>query len=1459
MRKVRKHRTKRFLALCLAFIMSASMFVPVFADYQTVVPAQGLAPGELGVLWAMQTCPIIQGLTLDSTFNPGGAPIGEGSPLLVSGDPTFVTAVPNPADDVDISLQVTGRGADWHGIQIRYADLAALGMDLYAHTYAISFTGRRTAPLGTGGAVIQLRGNNPPWANLVASPSIAATEGAAFTVNWTISPAALREQGGGPFRDFRLQSAHATTGFTIDTITIERTAVLPATFNLSVDGGGADGATTGITIALSRPLQDGQDPLVLADITLNAMATNATAESLTQISPTEYVLGIGGNINRGNVSVAIAHPDIVTGAVTTSLHDDRLTFTIFADGLNGVNTTTAITLALPAAVTPPLTLADITFNPGATGAVVSALVPPAAGSYFYQLQLSGITRFGAVTVSINHDNIVSEALSVLISYENHDDRPNAPIRPYFPWVGDADFSSQLPLTPYFNDPFTFFWDSVGAARPAGRYVNVANPAFVHGSNIPEIYDEETSTMVPNPNYITRNPANPGYIPRYLRVFVEYPADGRVTTPEHWELRREEVRDLLMYYVYGYVWPTTADNVTVNFTDAQLATAAGASPTAARNITGINITVNDNRADGSPTSATFNATGFNLPSWQQLYDNGFWNGPAQHYGGTGGPVLAGSFGGQSIALLHERGIGTFTAPSGGFAQYLTLFPFDPSVTQYANGLLARQAWSVSRIIDIAQLHPELGINYNAFATTGSSIGGKNAMAPGVFDHRVAVTAPHESGGDGGVAPFRLNHTGRIHYYHHDTLDMQSTNRVHGPHEIPRTGPSGDGTNVRYARGPMGAWLRSNQPYTTSTYRIPVDTHLAIAMGAPTLANPNRAFLSLETSNFGTWTGWSPATTAAAAAREVFQFLGADNLVYITKNSNHSSSGPDFMAYLAIVDYLFGQPVHGADGNQFRGGRTANQVYVESLVLGGGGAAAARPATYPGIWNGLSYLTRTPVEVDSFMIPWARPGVHAVWTNTVHVTEGFPATIVANTSAPDGSTMNLILRDQGDRNRLRSVRMGILPTEIDRWTATVSNGQATFNLSADDIRLGRYELVVEGVQSNSAYFQGIDTHTAMRSGVTRDAVRDGVQIGFTSRVVNTENLRLHTSNAAGEISAQLPAQTWQQDGQNWITPYGVRFGSPVAGVGAQRAFILRGLEMEALPGITFEMAFQASFYGTGNSGQMPSIWQASPAAARVGSYPYFRPAGNSPDWGNASGEPMTSPALRATTFPYNPADFIHELNGNTWTITFPGAINIRDFGIGFNVPDFSLAWSEGNTVLTVTFNSLSLQTGDVVEMYINRIRSGAATGGEINGSGAAAIATQNAWFNTYIHQTLVFTPYVGISIDQSSGDDETDLAVLGRAFGQFTVTADTSSGVSVRWSSSNNDVATVSPTGLVTAISSGTVQITARIYYNDTPTSFFDTITVNVRNCAHGCRCRNDRSRCTCTQPVGVAAFTCLGLS
>jgi hypothetical protein len=466
----------------------------------------------------------------------------------------------------------------------------------------------------------------------------------------------------------------------------------------------------------------------------------------------------------------------------------------------------------------------------------------------------------------------------------------------------------------------------------------------------------------------------------------------------------------------------------------------------------------------------------------------------------------------------------------------------------------------------------------------------------------------------------------------------------------------------------------------------------------LNNPNRAFLSIETDNFGTWTGWSAGRTVNAAAAEVFNFLGNNNIAYRQRSSGHMLQYSDYPAIWAAIDYLFGQPVHGTETG-FRGNRAENQIYVEDVW----------DVARPGIWDSFSDLSRSPIEVDSSWIRWSRPNAHTLWTDSQIIGEGLPATITAVTTAEN---VELILWSHGGDNLLWNTP----PVELGRWSepeltralsGTIRGNmyEWTFELAAEEVQIGRFELVASGVHANtgnneesrSVFFQSIDSHTALRHGTTRDNVGGGANstmIGFTSRI-NPETVRAYQRNAYGEENALSPAT--HQGGGHWIMPYGVRLGG-ISGMGSERAHILRGLQFEAMPGFTFELSLQETFH-VGD--QPPAIWAASPAVQNIGPYPHWR-AGGTGARPTAEALPITQ--NRDSHFNITMQHSFTPADTPFWHIQFSAPLNPRDFGIGFSFSDnFTLSWNENNTELTIYFNNITPRDGSDLTMYIFRARA------------------------------------------------------------------------------------------------------------------------------------------------------------
>ncbi|MFC6087605.1 glucuronyl esterase domain-containing protein, partial [Sphaerisporangium aureirubrum] len=283
-------------------------------------------------------------------------------------------------------------------------------------------------------------------------------------------------------------------------------------------------------------------------------------------------------------------------------------------------------------------------------------------------------------------------------------------------------------------------------------------------------------------------------------------DGnRITTKGEWRCRREEIKKLSEKFVYGEK-PGKPSSVTGTVSSST-----------------ITVNVSHNGRSSSFTASV------QLPS------------------GTGpfpAVVILGGFGADAAAI---RAAGAATINYDPYAVGREGTPRNNKqgafYSIYGNtsptGLLTAWGWGVSRIIDVIEtnggtiLRPDIGV-------TGCSRFGKGAFVTGVFDQRIALTMPIESG-SAGVPIFR---------------------------GIP--GEGAQSLSSAYSEQP---WLGDAfGTFTSSPTRLPVDTHSAVAMIAPRglfiMDNPHIANL-----------GPRSASIAALAGAEVYRALGATtNITY-----------------------------------------------------------------------------------------------------------------------------------------------------------------------------------------------------------------------------------------------------------------------------------------------------------------------------------------------------------------------------------------------------------------------------------------------------------------------------------------------------------------------------------------------------------------------------------------------------
>ena len=286
---------------------------------------------------------------------------------------------------------------------------------------------------------------------------------------------------------------------------------------------------------------------------------------------------------------------------------------------------------------------------------------------------------------------------------------------------------------------------------------------------------------------------------------------RMTSKAEWTCRREEIKQLAEKYVYG---PKPAK------------------PTVTGTVSNTNITVN---VSANGKSSSFSA-GVSLPSGTGPF-------PAVVvYGGFGADTTTIKNAGAAVISYDPYTVGKEGTGRGNKqGAFYTLYG-----STSTTGLLQAWGWGVSRIIDVIEQSGGNILRADGVGITGCSRFGKGAFVGGVFDQRLALTMPIESG-SAGVPIFR---------------------------GIP--GEGAQSLSSAYGEQP---WLGDAfGSYTSNPAGLPVDTHEMVAMVAP------RGLLILDNPHIANL-GPKSASVAALGGAEVYKALGVgSNLGYISNVSD-----------------------------------------------------------------------------------------------------------------------------------------------------------------------------------------------------------------------------------------------------------------------------------------------------------------------------------------------------------------------------------------------------------------------------------------------------------------------------------------------------------------------------------------------------------------------------------------------
>ncbi|HEY5447856.1 MAG TPA: PE PGRS family protein [Polyangia bacterium] len=325
-------------------------------------------------------------------------------------------------------------------------------------------------------------------------------------------------------------------------------------------------------------------------------------------------------------------------------------------------------------------------------------------------------------------------------------------------------------------------------------------------------------------------------------------DGtRITDKSQWRCRRAEIVKQLAKYIYGEK-PIPAKNLV-----------SGTVST-----TSITVRVTGGMKDVSFT-ASVSMNGATMPA------------PVLLSYGAGAPAPSG------VAKI------TFSAieASGGSGPKMGPF-FDYYGTNHPAGYMVAQAWQVSRIIDVLEQNPTI-LDPQHFGVTGCSRNGKGAFAGGVFDNRIALTIPCESG-IGGTPALRLK----------EQLDPGDNSTAEWPYHA-----------ISYVRWlsevALGPFATANSASGDNTDRLPVDMHEAMALIAP------RAIYIVDNPGI---TNLDPksAYVTAMAGKAIFEALGVgDHFAMQGASGTHCSWRSQYDASLTAMVNKFLKGQTGTTGN------------------------------------------------------------------------------------------------------------------------------------------------------------------------------------------------------------------------------------------------------------------------------------------------------------------------------------------------------------------------------------------------------------------------------------------------------------------------------------------------------------------------------------------------------------------
>lgn len=454
--------------------------------------------------------------------------------------------------------------------------------------------------------------------------------------------------------------------------------------------------------------------------------------------------------------------------------------------------------------------------------------------------------------------------------ESSEESPVTPVSTTSPTATPTPGPSASRLKGYMNLVRNYNFDSYANPEVVDEPMKHAEELIASGTATQEDYDMALQALKDAMSMLHDGSGFPS--PEIIKKTTEYPDaftffDGTpVNLPTDWAARKEEIKNLYQYYMYGVI--RNGEGETLACT---------------KNGSGATVTITN---DGNSGSFSFSVSTPD-PEKISMPENGW-------------PVIIAMGWFSQTAYANSRGYAVITYNYNDVAAdnntrtgaFYDVYPYGKDWTEQT-GALAAWGWGASKIIDA--LEQELGEVYHIdpknTILTGVSRCGKATAIAGVYDERIRISVPTCSGA-GGMAMFRYSSEG-------NTYDLSAI----GADAAYTFGQNEPLSSLQ--SGAEGHWFNDNFNEFTNVEAFPFDQHLLASL----YAEENRYLFIISSYIYEDWTNPPAMWETYKEAKKIFTALGyEDNIVFRIHKEGHAVIDEDVVILLDYADkHLYGKEV------------------------------------------------------------------------------------------------------------------------------------------------------------------------------------------------------------------------------------------------------------------------------------------------------------------------------------------------------------------------------------------------------------------------------------------------------------------------------------------------------------------------------------------------------------------------